>query len=160
MTLNQLRLIALITLPLLFQGCATVNPQTLDDISKFEAEHARAIENATAAVSKFALAQVEKDPVKRAQLKADINQVVEKLTRSLDIATATVDGTLTPDKLTEDLKVTDENVQAFFAAGVAVYKQGYEQLEASGKARDAIAWARIFLQSAKVLSAGLNKATS
>jgi PBP1b-binding outer membrane lipoprotein LpoB len=145
---------------LFLQGCVTADPKTLDDISKFEADHSVAISNATAAVSKFAMAQAEKDPVQRAQLKADINQIVEKLTRSLDIATAAVDGTLTPDTLAADLKVTDANVQAFFDAGVAVYKQGYEQLEAAGKARDAIAWARVILQSAKVLSAGLNKATS
>ena len=142
-----------------FTGCATT-PMQLDAITQYEKDHADLITGAVSAVSKFCLAQAEKDPVKREVLKADINQVVEKLSRGLDLAASSAEGALTPAQLKDDLKVSDTNVQAFFDALVVVYAEGYERLVQGGKATDTLAWAKCILQSVKTLSDGLNKATS
>ena len=148
---------------LTFTGCATTGGSGKIDPAKVDqwvVSNSALITQATKNVAKVIMAQVEKDPIKRQEMKEDVNQIVEKLARSLDLATKTVHGTLTPEALAEDLKARDENVQAFFDGLIAVYQIGYAKLEASGQAEKALTWARLILDSTKVLADGLNKATS
>jgi len=142
----------------LLVSCATVQLQP-DALNRYVTDHAAVISKAVSVATSFAVKWAEKNPAEAAQLKADINRVVEKVERGLTVAAASADGTLKPDDLADALKVKDESVRAFFDGVVLLYRDGYEKLEASGKVTQSLAWANLILNSLKVLANGLNQAT-
>lgn len=143
---------------MLLSACSTV-PVNPDDVTTYITANAKALTTGAEALTKVALTLAQKDPVKRQELKEDINLVAEKIARGLDAAVSTTDGTLSPSQLAADLKVRDEGVQAFLDGLVVIYQEGYAKLEASGKAKESIAWAKLISNSLKILADGLNKAT-
>jgi hypothetical protein len=143
----------------LLSGCAStsINPDSVND---YVVTHEKLLTNGAAGLSAVALSLAEKDPVKRIALKADINQIVEKVARGLDAASSTADGTLSPGDLAESMKASDETVQAFLDAITVIYKTGYDQMAADGRLKETLPWAKLILNSLKVLADGLNKATA
>jgi len=158
--MNKITLSLALSLVITLVGCVTTGTVTPASVDAYIQSHSKMLSDGTASVTKFALSLAQKDPVKRLELKEDINQIVEKVERASTVAYSTASGTLTPDQLCEALKVRDESVQAFFDGIVALYQNGYEKMEASGRLAEAMPWIRVILDSLKVLATGLNKATT